>query len=79
MSVTELPIADALIEGDPTAVEELIAQVLGRAHEAAESSDAPDEARVIFHIAHSFADELEGTDPQFDRHRFIQAVTDRSC
>jgi hypothetical protein len=79
MSVTEFPIAGALIDADPAAVEELIAQVLGRAHRAAESSDAPDEARVIFEIAHSFADRLEGMEPRFDRQRFIETVTDRPC
>ena len=69
-------IADALIQGDPVAVQELIAHVLGRAHRMAESFDAPDEARVILRVAHSFADELAVADPEFDRLRFIQTVTD---
>jgi|1186.fasta_scaffold192405_2 hypothetical protein len=68
-------IADALFRSEPVAVEELIAHVLRRAHRMAETADAPEEARAIFHVAHSFADELAGADPQFDRHRFIQAAT----
>jgi hypothetical protein len=69
-------IADALMQGDPVAVQELIAHVLGRAHRMAESFDAPDEARVILRVAHSFADELAVADPEFDRLRFIQTVTE---
>jgi hypothetical protein len=69
-------IADALMQRDPVAVQELIAHVLGRAHRMAESFDAPDEARVILRVAHSFADELAVADPEFDRLRFIQTVTD---
>ena len=71
-------IADALIQGDLSAVEQLIARVLGRAHRTAEALGASDEARAIFHLAHSFADELAGVDPQFARLRFIQTVTDSS-
>ena len=71
-------IADALIQGDPVAVQELIAHVLGRAHRMAESFDAPDEARVILRVAHSFADELASADPEFDRLRFIHTVTSAS-
>jgi hypothetical protein len=71
-------IADALARGDAAAIEELIAHVLGRAHRTAERFDAPDEARAIFHVAHSFADELAGADPQFDRPRFIQKATNSS-
>ena len=69
-------IADALAQGDPVAVEELIAHVLGRAHRMAESYDAPTEARAILHVAHAFADELAGADPEFDRALFIHTVTD---
>ena len=68
-------IANALAQGDPVAIEELIAHVLGRAHRTAERSNGPDEARAIFHVAHSFADELAGADPQFDRQRFIRTAT----
>jgi hypothetical protein len=71
-------IADALARGDAAAIEELIAHVLGRAHRTAERFDAPDEARAILHVAHSFADELAGADPEFDRPRFIQKATNRS-
>jgi hypothetical protein len=68
-------IADALAQGDPMAIEELIAHVLGRAHRMAERFNAPDEARAILHVAQSFADELAGADPQFDRRRFIRTAT----
>jgi hypothetical protein len=70
-------IADALTRGDPVAVEQLIADVLGRAHWMAEEFDTPNEARTIFHLAHSFADELAGANPHFDRQRFIHTVTNR--
>jgi hypothetical protein len=71
-------IAGALAPRNAVAVEELIARVLGRAHRTAEDLDAPDEARAIFHLAHSFADELAGVDPQFDRARFIRKSTNSS-
>ena len=56
-------------------VEELIARVLGQAHEAAEALNAPDEARVILRVAESFADALAAANPAFDRVRFIRAAT----
>ena len=71
-------IAHALARGDAVAIEELIAHVLGRAHRMAERFNAADEARAIFHVAHSFADELAGADPQFDRQRFIRQATNSS-
>jgi hypothetical protein len=64
--------------GEPIVVEEVLAQVLGRAHRTAEAQNAPNEARAILHVAQSFADELAQTDAQFDRVRFIQASTDPS-
>jgi hypothetical protein len=69
-------IDDALVHGDPLAVDELIAHVLRRAHRAAEDLNAPDAARAILYVAHSFADELGSADPRFDRLRFIQAATE---
>ena len=68
--------AAGLIRGDVVAVEQLIAEVLGRAHRRAEDGGAPSEARAIFHLAHSFADELAGVDPEFDRRQFIKTATD---
>src|SRR5262249_38910019 len=68
--------ADLVVEGDPVLVDELIGRVLGRAHRAAERLDAPDEARAILHLAHSFAAELAIADPQFDRVRFIDTIID---
>jgi hypothetical protein len=68
----------ALVQGDPGAVEQLIAHVLGRAHRTAEAFNAPNEARAILHVAESFADELATTNPRFDRLRFITAATEGS-
>jgi hypothetical protein len=59
-----------------TMSEQLISQVLVRAHQTAEAENAPNEARTILHMAHSFADALAETDPRFDRVRFIQATTE---
>ena len=64
-------------QGDPPAVEHLIAHVLRCAHRTAETHDDPDEARAIFHVALAFASELETTSPEFDRLRFIKAATGR--
>jgi hypothetical protein len=69
-------IADALIHADPPPVEQLIARVLGRAHQMAESDDDPASARLVLRVAHSFADELAIAHPEFDRGRFIQTITD---
>jgi hypothetical protein len=69
-------IADALAQGDPVAVEQLIAHVLGQAHRLAKVLNAPAEERAILYLAHSFADELAGAAPRFDRERFIQTATD---
>ena len=75
MSFADTHVADTLLEGDAAAVEEMIARVLGRAHRMAEELGAPSEARAIFHLAHSFADELAVVDPQFDRVTFIETAT----
>ena len=53
----------------------VIAQVLGRAHQTAEAHNETTAARMILHVAHSFADELARTDTGFDRGRFIKAAT----
>jgi DNA-binding phage protein len=66
---------DAMVQGNPEAVEELIAHILRRARGMAEALNAPNEARAILRVAHSFADELAATNPRFDRLRFIRAVT----
>jgi hypothetical protein len=60
--------------GESLPVDEFVAGVLGQAHRAAYAHAAPDEARVILHLAHVFADELAKTDPRFDRPRFIEAA-----
>lgn len=65
-------------QGELMIAEEAIAQVLCQAHRIAEAHDEPNEARAIFHVAESFADELSQTDPGFDRVRFIEASTERS-
>jgi hypothetical protein len=66
------------IRTETVVAEQVISQVLCRAHRTAEVQDAPNEERAILHVARSFADELAQTDPRFDRERFIEASTDRS-
>jgi hypothetical protein len=58
------------------AIDELIARVLRRAHQTAADLNTPGDARMILHVAHSFADELATTNPQFDRVGFVRAATD---
>ena len=41
-----------------------------------EALSAPNEARAVLHVAHSFADELATMDPEFDRLQFIKGVTE---
>ena len=65
---------ELLVAGEPVAVDDFVARVLGRAHQAAHAHAAPDEARVILDLAQQFADELEKADPRFDRLRFIEAA-----
>ena len=67
---------DALLQGDPEAMDQLIARVLREAHQTAELLNTPNDARVILHLAHSFADELARTTPQFDRAGFVRAATE---
>jgi hypothetical protein len=66
----------APVETPHETVDELIARVLGRAHRTMEARNAPDEARAILHVAHSFADELSTLDAGFDRMQFIKDVTE---
>jgi DNA-binding phage protein len=66
---------DAMVQGNHEAVEQLIAHILRRARGMAEALNAPNEARAVLRVAHSFADELAATNPRFDRLRFIRAVT----
>jgi hypothetical protein len=78
MSVTD-PTTDALanevvVAGQLLALDEFIASVLSRAHQTIKPVRSPSEHRAIFRVAHLFADELERTDPAFDRVRFIDAV-----
>jgi hypothetical protein len=65
----------ALDRLDPLPLDQLLARILRRAHDAAETLNSPDEARAILHVARSFADELGATNPEFDRMRFIKAAT----
>ena len=65
----------ALVENDSETVE-LIARVLARAHRTTEALESPNDARTILQVAHLFADELAGFDPDFDRLKFIQDVTE---
>jgi hypothetical protein len=66
----------APIETPHETAEELIARVLSRSHRTMEALHTPDEARVVLHVAHSFADELATLDPGFDRMEFIRDITD---
>jgi hypothetical protein len=61
-----------------TPVEQFVACVLRRAHQAAEDQNAPSEARAILGVAHLFADEMTVSDPGFDRLGFVTAVTEGS-
>ena len=54
------------------AVDTLIARVIHQALREADAVNAVSEARGIFHVAQSFADELAAADPGFDRARFIK-------
>jgi hypothetical protein len=66
----------APVETPHETVDELIARVLSRAHRTMEARNAPDEARAVLEVAHSFADELATLDPRFDRLRFIEDATE---
>jgi hypothetical protein len=57
-------------------VDQFIARVLHRAHQAAIAVDAPGEARAILDVAQSFAEELATASPGFDRMAFVAAVTE---
>ena len=65
----------ALVESDRETVDQFVARVLCRAHQTAEASDAPSEARAILGVAQLFADELTASDPGFDRLGFVTAAT----
>ena len=64
-----------LVDRGIEAVEQWIARVLGRAHQEAMATGAPDEARAILDVADAFADELARADSGFDRVAFLMAVT----
>jgi hypothetical protein len=66
----------AIAEGDTEAVDQFVARVLRRAHQAAEARNAPSEARAILALAQLFADELTAGDPEFDRLGFVAAATE---
>jgi hypothetical protein len=65
----------ALVQRDPEAVEQLIADVLRRTHQMTTAFDGPHERRAILSVAQSFADELATANPRFDRLRFIRDAT----
>ena len=76
ITLTSPAATDALATPDPEAVDQLIARVLSGAHRRMEALGAPNEARAILHVAHSFADELAALNPRFDRLQFIKDVTE---
>jgi hypothetical protein len=61
---------------DHSAIDQFIARVLHRSHQAALAVGAPDEARAILDVAQSFADELARAQAGFDRVAFVAAVTE---
>jgi hypothetical protein len=65
-----------IVEADAEAVDQFVARVLHRAHQAAEARNAPSEARAILALAQLFADELTAGDPEFDRLGFVAAATE---
>jgi hypothetical protein len=67
---------DTMLRADLEALHEVIVRVLHQVHQTAKELDTPNDARVILHVAHSFADELATTNPQFDRLAFVRAATD---
>src|SRR5690349_13699412 len=67
---------EPLDDGESLTVDEFVARVLCHAHRHAFAQSAPDEARVILHLAHRFADELAKVDREFDRERFIEVATE---
>jgi hypothetical protein len=73
MSVTEPHTPTG--QQDHSAAQRFVAHVLRDAHRTADTYDEPDEARAIFHMAVSFASEMEQADPEFDRLAFIKAAT----
>ena len=75
-SVVGRYIDHAPVESDLEAVDQFVARVLRRAHDAAEARNAPSEARAILEVAHLFADELTASHPGFDRFSFVVAATD---
>jgi hypothetical protein len=75
MPVTDSHTAEVEIAGELLALDEFIAGVLRRAHQTAQRR-SPGEHRTIFRVAHLFADDLERTDPGFDRLRFFEAVAE---
>ena len=62
-------------QDDPLRIVKFIAGVLERAHTTAMTGNNTDEARAIFHLAMSFAEEFETGTPEFDRLRFLDAAT----
>jgi hypothetical protein len=73
---TASPVVGRLVDGGPEAIDQFVARVLRRAHQSAEASNAPNEARAILELAHMFADELIASDPGFDRLGFVEAATE---
>jgi len=72
------PSAAPALERDLEAVEQFIARVLHRAHQAALAVGAPEEARAILDVAESFADELATKLAGFDRVAFVGVVTEEA-
>jgi hypothetical protein len=72
--ITGAAASEVLVAGELLANDAFIVRVLRRAHQAVQPVRWPGEHRVIRRVAHLFADDLERTDPGFDRVRFIEAA-----
>lgn len=64
------------VEGRSEAVHQFIARVLLQAHQAAEASDEPGDARAVLGVIELFADKMAAADPEFDSVAFIEAATE---
>ena len=64
-----------LVEAGAAAVDQFIARLLARAHDATMAIGDPAEARGILRVAWSFSDELATTVSGFDRLAFLGAVS----
>ncbi|HEX6715408.1 MAG TPA: hypothetical protein VF066_18595 [Thermoleophilaceae bacterium] len=58
-------------------VENFVARMLRDKHHTALAAGNPDGARMVLEVAQWFADDLEETDPRFDRAAFVSKIMER--